>query len=172
MIFRGNTGGALCGIRPVAGRIKNPDIAGNLAVSSNGDFLTNREMTSVTNSGVVSDDECGLVREAGGERERRLSVDPNIVADNQIASADEEMKVGACMYVSAVARAIRFKEGFAYKDAEAEFVGRAQCEENSQQWSCNKTRNGGQSEIKDRSAARLAGIAGANDSTGQGFDES
>jgi len=126
IVRRRGTGQASNGICGVPWRIKDPHVVRNSALPSNDNLLPNRKVASVADSCVISDDQCWLVGEAGRKGKSAFSVYPNIISDDQLASAHYPMKGSACMHTPAVFGAVRLEEGFAYEDSDNKFVSRAQ----------------------------------------------
>ena len=114
------------------------------------DLFPDCEVTPVTDAGVIADDERRLLGEASRERKRTLSVDSNIVSNDQLASSQHPMKVRASTNAPSALGAVRFEERLANEDADKKFVNRANGQKNSEQWNCEEPRDRRQSEIKRR----------------------
>jgi hypothetical protein len=54
--------------------IKNPNLTGYSAMSSDFDLLADREATCVADSGVIADNQCWLLRKAGCEEKTTFSI--------------------------------------------------------------------------------------------------
>lgn len=93
-------------------RIKEPNLPGYSAVPSNGNLLPDRKTTRVTDSAVISNNQCRLVGEASRKRKTALTVYQNVVSNDQITAALYPMKKNAGMQAPAVLGAVRFEERF------------------------------------------------------------
>ena len=126
----------------MAGRIKNPHILGNFAVLPDRDLLAYRETAIVPDSGVVTDDQCGMRVEACGKEKAALPVDHNVVSDNQFPSALNPMKVDARVQVAAITRTVGLEERLAEKHSDNEIVSRPEGEQHSEKRDYHYARSG------------------------------
>jgi hypothetical protein len=105
------------GIAGVTIGIHHNSAAGKIAISADGNFLTDSELTVMTNLAVVADLKERPIGEPGGKRDCDLAIESNIVAKNDISGALHIMHMAIGSQIPPVFRAIGLEQGFANKHA-------------------------------------------------------
>src|SRR2546423_763164 len=92
-------------------------------------------------TGVIADDQCGILRKATGKSDAALAVEDNIITKNDIAFALNPVNVNPCMHTASILLTVGFEKGFAYEHAQEEIVDGADCQIKPEQGSNNQSRS-------------------------------